>query len=183
MNRLLEVIEAAPPRAAATRVVAIDGRSGSGKTTLAQSLASALGAPLVALEDLYGGWDGLEHGVSLLGSAVLRVLDAGRTASVPRYDWLAQAWGEPWSLPPPAHLIVEGVGAGALALAPYTSVLVWIELDAQQRRERALARRYGELYGPHWHRWALQEVAFYERERVIERADLVFEAAELDAPR
>ena len=103
-------------RAGATRVVAIDGRSGAGKSTLAHELAGELEAPLVSLEDLYGGWDGLEHGVSLLLGAVLRPLAAGRPAEVPRYDWLAAAWGEPWTLSAPAHLVVEGTGAGARAL-------------------------------------------------------------------
>jgi pantothenate kinase-related protein Tda10 len=180
LEQLLTAARAAPPRTAATRVVAIDGRSGSGKSTLARALARELDAPLVALEDLYGGWEGLEDGVLLLGSAVLRPLAAGRATSVPRYDWHAAAWGDPWRLAPPEHLIVEGVGAGARSLAPYTSVLVWLELRAAIRRERALARRYGELYAPHWQRWALQEDAFFERERPLERADLVIDAESLD---
>lgn len=176
MQSLLKVIKAAPPRAAATRVIAIDGRSGSGKTTLAQTLALALAAPIVSLEDLYGGWDGLEHGVSLLASAVLRPLAEGRSASVPRYDWQAGAWAEPWTLEPPAFLLVEGVGCGAQALAEHTSLLIWLELAAERRRERALARRFGDLYGPQWQRWALQEDAFYEREAPVERADVVLDA-------
>ena len=139
LEQLVAAVRAAPPRTAATRVVAIDGRSGAGKSTLAAALARELDAPVVALEDLYGGWDGLEDGVLLLGSAVLRPLAAGRAARVPRYDWHAGAWGEPWQLAPPEHLVIEGVGAGARSLAPYTSaVLAWLELRAAIRRERAL---------------------------------------------
>ena len=41
------------------RVTAIDGRSGAGKTSLALSLADELGAPILHLERLYPGWDGL----------------------------------------------------------------------------------------------------------------------------
>jgi hypothetical protein len=179
LDQLVAAVRAAPPRTATTRVVAIDGRSGSGKSTLAAALARELDAPVVALEDLYGGWDGLEDGVLLLGSTVLRPLAAGRAARVPRYDWHAAAWGEPWQLAPPEHLVIEGVGAGARSLAPYTSVLAWLELGATIRRERALARRHGELYAPHWPRWALQEDAFFERERPRERADLVIDAEQL----
>jgi hypothetical protein len=175
LEHLVALARAAAPRAGATRVAAIDGRSGAGKSTLAHALAGELEAPLVSLEDLYGGWDGLEQGVSLLLSAVLQPLAAGRAPEVPRYDWLAAAWGESWALSPPAHLVIVGAGAGARALAPYTSVLVWLELDPALRRERALARRDGELYAPHWERWALQEDAFFERERPKERADLVVE--------
>lgn len=179
MERVLAAVAAASPSAGTTLVVAIDGRSGAGKSTLAHTLAGRLGAPLVSLEDLYGGWDGLEHGVSLLASAVLRPLAAGRAVSVPRYDWEAAAWREPWSLEPPTHLIVEGVGAGAESLAPYTSLLVWLELDAQRRRDRVLARHYGDIYGPELERWSLHEDAFYERERPRDRADVVIAAEEL----
>jgi adenylylsulfate kinase-like enzyme len=59
-------------------VIAVDGRSGSGKTSLAARLRSALHAPVVTLEDLYGGWDGLERGIDLLVSEVLEPLAAGR---------------------------------------------------------------------------------------------------------
>ena len=81
-------------------------------------------APVVALEDLYGGWDGLERGIDLLVSAVLEPLAAGRAARVPRYDWVAAAWDAPWALEPPEVLIVEGVGAGATRAAAYESLLV-----------------------------------------------------------
>ena len=171
---VLDALRAAPPRAGATRVLAVDGRSGAGKSTLARALAGELGAPLVALEDLYGGWDGLERGVELLRDAVLEPLAQGRVASVPRYDWYARAWGEPWRLAPAAELVIEGVGAGARALAPRVSVLIWIELAEGVRRRRALARDDEEVYGnPEWERWALQEDAFYARERPWERADCV----------
>jgi len=173
LDRILAAARAAPPRAGVTAVLAIDGRSGAGKSTLAQALALALDAPIVALEDLYGGWDGLEHGTALLLDAVLRPLADGNEANVPHYDWLTAAWSEPWVLAPPALLIVEGAGAGARSLAPYTSVLVWLEVSAALRRERALARRYGELYAPHWERWALQEDGYFQRDRPADRADLV----------
>ncbi|HEY5389766.1 MAG TPA: hypothetical protein VIJ83_04360, partial [Solirubrobacteraceae bacterium] len=77
----------------------------------------------------------------------------------------------PWSLEPPAELIVEGVGAGALALAPFTSVLVWIELDDEERRRQAFDERGDRsIYEPHWERWARQEEEHYARERTWERA-------------
>jgi cytidylate kinase len=181
-EQVLTLARAARPRAGATAVLAIDGRSGAGKSTLAQALALALDAPIVALEDLYGGWDGLASGVSLLLSEVLRPLADGNEAKVPHYDWLTAAWDEPWLLAPPAQLIVEGAGAGARSVAPYTSVLVWLELPAALRRERARARRYGELYAPHWERWALQEDAFFERERPELRADLILGAQPSGGP-
>jgi uridine kinase len=175
VQQLLAAIRAAPPRAGATRVVAIDGRSGAGKSTLAAALAQLLPAALVALEDLYGGWDGLEHGVEALCSQVLAPLAQRRAALVPRYDWGSCRWLEPWTLEPPDTLIVEGAGAGALAAAPYTSVLVWVDAPPALRRERALSRRPADAEG--WQRWALQEDAHLERERTRERAEIVLESA------
>ncbi len=155
-----------------TRLVAVDGRSGAGKTSLAAVLAVALNAPVVSLEDLYGGWDGLERGIDLLVGAVLQPLAAGRAAAVPRYDWVRGDWAEPWLLEPPELLIVEGVGAGARRAAAYASLLVWLEAPAPLRQKRALDRD-GETYAPYWEQWAAQEEALLAREHTPDRADLV----------
>ncbi len=164
-------------RAPRTRVIAVDGRSGSGKTSLAAELGSRLGAPVVALEDLYGGWDGLEPGIDRLVSAVLVPVAAGRPAAVPRYDWVTGQWAEPWRLEAPGTLIVEGVGAGAVRAAAYADALIWLELAAPVRQRRALGRD-GETFAPHWDRWAAQEDALLDRERTPERAGLVLDGAE-----
>jgi uridine kinase len=162
----------AAPRAGRTRVVAVDGRSGAGKTSLAARVSAELGAPVVTLEDLYGGWDGLERGIDLLVGAVLAPLSAGRAARVPRYDWVAATWGAPRVLEPPELLIVEGVGAGARRAAVYESVLVWMEVPASVRKKRALDRD-GETFAPHWDAWAAQEEVMLARERTPERADVI----------
>lgn len=128
-------LRAAPPRAGRTRVLAIDGRSGSGKTTLAAALQAELDCPVVPLEDLYGGWDGLDHGISLLAREVLAPLAAGRAAIVPRFDWRSGTWQTPRILQPPGLLIVEGVGAGAKAPATYESVVSWLEGDGVVRKK------------------------------------------------
>jgi uridine kinase len=181
-QHLVAALRAAPARAGAMRVLAIDGRSGAGKSTLAQALAGALQAPVVSLEQLYGGWDGLEHGIELLRTAVLEPLAAGLIAEIPQYDWYGASWAQARTLEPVAQLIVEGVGAGARSLAPYTSVLVWLESGTDVRRARALGERdEGELYAPHWARWARQEDAYIERERPRERAGFVIESGPADA--
>ena len=161
-----------PPRAGVTRVVAIDGRSGAGKTLLAAALARELDAPVVSLEALYGGWDGLERGIDLLVSDVLGPLAAGRAARVPRYDWLAGKWAEPVLLKPPGVLIVEGVGAGSRRAAAFESLLVWLEVPASARKKRALDRD-GETFAPYWDLWAAQEEKMLAREHTPDRADIV----------
>jgi uridine kinase len=168
------LLRAAPPRARETRIVAIDGRSGSGKTSLALALRAKLDAPVISLEYLYGGWDGLEHGIGLLVTEVLEPLAKGQTALVPHYDWVAESWDEPTPLAPPELLIVEGVGAGARRAAGYESVIVWLESPSFVRKGRALERD-GETFAPFWDRWAAQEDAMLDRERTPERADLIIE--------
>jgi uridine kinase len=169
---LVARVRAAQPRAGETRVVLVDGRSGAGKTALAARLAEALAAPVVELEHLYAGWDGLEEGIELLRTAVLEPLASGRAVFVPHYDWLAGDWAEPWPLGRSDVLVVEGVGAGARAAARYASLLIWVELAADERMKRALARD-GDLYRPHWERWADQEDALLAREETPARADVI----------
>jgi uridine kinase len=171
-----EAARRAAPRDGRTRVVAIDGRSGAGKSSLAAGLRAALGAPVVTLEDLYGGWDGLERGIELLVSEVLEPLRAGRAARVPRYDWGAAVWGTPWVLDPPGVLIVEGVGAGARRAAAYASTLAWMEAAESVRKKRALDRD-GETFAPYWDIWAAQEDAMLAREHTPDRADFIITAA------
>jgi uridine kinase len=179
-DELLERIEqlalAAPARAATTRVIAIDGRAGAGKSTLARRLAERTDAPVVQLEQLYPGWDGLQAGIDLVVEAVLIPLSAHQVAQVPRYDWLASRFIEPWPLEHPGLLIVEGVGAGARAAAAFASVLIWLELDADLRKERAMARD-GDVFRPHWERWAEQEDVLLAREQTPARADIIVPTA------
>jgi uridine kinase len=155
-------------------VVAIDGRSGAGKTSLAKVLCGELDAPVVSLEDLYGGWDGLEHGIDLLVSEILVPFAGGRTACVPRYDWLTREWAEPMLLEPPELLIVEGVGAGARRAAAFESLLVWLEAAPAARKKRALDRD-ADTFAPYWDMWTVQEDAMLARERTPERADVVID--------
>jgi len=172
VGRIRTALRSGVPRAGRTRVLAIDGRSGTGKTRLAAELSAELGAAVVSLEDFYGGWDGLDRGIGVLVSEVLEPLAAGRTVRVPRYDWVARAWGEPVVLEPPEVLIVEGVGAGARRAAAFESLLVWLEAPTAVRKQRALDRD-GETFAPYWDMWAAQEEAMLARERTQERADLV----------
>ncbi len=159
VRRIVDRLAAAPTRAGRTKVLAIDGRSGSGKSTLARAVRAALdpSPPLVAVEDLYPGWDGLSDGVARLHEWVLAPLAAGRPARYRRYDW---ARGEyragPVDVPESEVLIVEGVGAGSRSGRPYLSLVVYLEAPEPVRFARAMARD-GDTYRPHWRRWADQE--------------------------
>jgi hypothetical protein len=172
LARLAALARVSPPSAGATRVLAIDGRSGAGKSTLAEKLAARMDVPSVSLEELYGGWDGLLAGIERLVVDVLDPLAAGHAAAVPRYDWLAERWLTARTLLPPPLLIVEGVGAGALAAAPHVGVLAWLELPEEARRRRAMARD-GSIYRGHWDMWRAQEDQYLAADRTPERAGVI----------
>jgi cytidylate kinase len=163
------VVAALPP--AGRQVVLVDGGSGSGKSTLAEGVARALGAQLVRLDDFYPGWDGLEA-----ASRAVRddVLEAHRWR---RWDWAADRPAEWHHLDAALPLVVEGSGALSRRNRERASWGVWIELDATERKARALARD-GELYRPHWDRWAAQERRFFERERPDLLADCVVDESQ-----
>jgi hypothetical protein len=180
IDDLVALALAAPARCGATRLVCVDGPSGAGKTQLAARLAIALGdPPLLHMDDLYPGWDGLAEGVALLRD-VVGPLAAGRPARYPRWDWARSTYAEHHDLGTPPLLIVEGVGAGAVGApesrsgvgpAVAASLLVWLDAPEEVRYRRA-SERAGKTYAPHWARWAAQERAHFAADRTAERADV-----------
>jgi uridine kinase len=155
-------------RSAPRPVVLIDGGSGSGKSTLARQLAPLLDAQLVRLDDIYPGWDGLEVASAHVAD---HVLGEHRWR---RWDWAADRAAEWHELDPAAPLVVEGSGSLSRANRALATFGIWIELDAAERRRRALDRD-GDAYAPHWDRWAAHEAAFFERERPDLLADVVID--------
>lgn len=141
-------------------IVLIDGRSGSGKTTLATRLREHWGGEVqvVALDDLYPGWDGLAQGAAIACAQVIEPVRAGRAAWWRRWDWARSAPGDAYRTRADAPLIVEGSGLLTDASAALAPIRVWLESPTASRRSRALARD-GETYRPHWERWAAQEDA------------------------
>ena len=167
------------PTAGSSRVIALDGRSGAGKSSLAARVVEQVRvrtggrATLVAMEDLYPGWDGLEAATRALHDDVLAPLAVGAPASYRPWDWSADRPADVRVAVPAAPLVVvEGVGAGALACAPFVTALVWVAAPARVRRSRAMARD-GAAYAPHWARWALQERDHLIAHRTRARADLL----------
>jgi uridine kinase len=169
---LAERVRDGPARCGDTRLVCVDGPSGAGKSTLASRLAAALGdPPVLHMDDLYPGWDGLAAAVPLLYEQVVAPLAARRPARYRRYDWDRGEFAETRRLGRPAVLVVEGVAAGARPVAPYTSLLVWVEASRAERLRRGIARD-GETYRPQWARWAAQEAAHFAADGTRDRADL-----------
>lgn len=173
LDDLATQVHAAEPRCGGTRLVCVDGPSGSGKTVLAQGLVAALGgAPLLHMDDLYPGWDGLAAAVPLLHEWVVAPLVAGRPAHYRRYDWALGRYAEEHDLGTPPVLVVEGAGSGARIISAHAVLLVWIDAPRTERFRRAMDRD-GETYRPHWDRWAAQEQTHFATEGTPGRADVV----------
>jgi uridine kinase len=152
-------------------VVAVDGPSGSGKTTLALGVAAALGCPVVHLDRIFPGWDGLAAAVPLLTTQVLEPLARGERAAYRVWDWDTGRWDGTEEVPEGPLLVVEGCGASVRPAGGYAAVRVWVEAPPEERMRRGIERD-GEAYRPHWERWARQEAALFEADRTRERADV-----------
>ncbi|WP_366942459.1 NUDIX domain-containing protein [uncultured Serinicoccus sp.] len=160
-------------------VVAVDGPSGSGKTVLARALARDLGAPLLHMDDLYPGWDGLAASPALLAEQVLEPLARGERAAYRRWDWHAGDWAnDPVEVPEPPGgvLVVEGCGSSVGPAGEHAAVRVWVDAEPALRMRRGVARD-GEAYRPHWERWAAQEVRLFAADGTRGRADLVIDTS------
>jgi uridine kinase len=170
-DRIVAEAAARQPTLGSGRLVCVDGPAGSGKTVLAAALADALdGAPVVHMDDLYPGWDGLGR-VGTVVLDLLRPLAEGRPGSYRRYDWARGDYAEEHRLFPGPWLVLEGVGSGGSAWAQWTTLLAWVEVSADLRLERGI-RRDGEEMRPHWLRWMADEQGHFLRDGTRGRADV-----------
>lgn len=160
-----------PPTLGAARLVCIDGPAGSGKTTLAAEVAGLTAAPVVHLDDLYPGWDGL-FAVDAAVLDLLRPLAEGRPGRYRRWDWYAGGYAETREVEPAPLLVLEGVGAGNRAWADLVTTLVWVEAPPDTRRTRALERD-GDGLLEHWAGWTRDEKRLFAEQDTRARSHLV----------
>lgn len=139
-----------------TQIVLIDGRSGAGKTDLADRLASIWECPVVHLDDVYPGWDGLRAGRDAVIRDVVIPMANGGDGSYRRWDWGLGAPAETVIVPSVPLIIIEGCGILSPLSAEYADVALWVECADEIRRERAV-RRDGHATAENFVRWALQE--------------------------
>jgi dephospho-CoA kinase len=60
-------------------------------------------------------------------------------------------------------------------LAPYLSVVVWVDADRELRFERGIARD-GAAFLPYWQRWEQESQELFREEGTADRADIVVDA-------
>ncbi len=168
---LAKRIRAAAAAQGAPRVVLlIDGYSGSGKSTLANQLALVLQAQQVNLDAFYPGWGGLE-----VGSAMVRGVLDPVNPGYRRWDWKRNEPSAWQKVNAKRDLIIEGSGCLSRANRDLATFGIWIRLDPAERKRRAMARD-GSSFDDHWDRWAVQEQAFFLRERPDVVADVILDA-------
>ena len=174
-ERVLELVDDHAPTLGSGRLICIDGPAGSGKTTLSGEIAALTGAPVVHMDNLYEGWDGLPRVRHQLDQ-LLRPLSRNRPGSYRRWDWYADRWAEVVVVPPAPLLVLEGVGSGSRTHAGLITALVWVEVPPGLRLQRGLARD-GVETAEHLRAWALSEQEHFDRDGTRARADLVVDGA------
>ena len=155
------------------RILGVDGFSGSGKTTLADALARVDGVSVVSIEAFYPGWDGLAAGVDRALAQLVLPLRAGRVPTVRPWDWEHGTEGPPTPWPVGPTVVLEGCGAGAVALRRHQDLTVWVHAEPAERERRLRARADWALYRPFRAGFERQEQDLARRDRTAEHADLV----------
>ena len=161
------------PRLGRTRLIAVDGRSGSGKTWLADQLARSLGAPVIHLDDLYPGWDGLTKAADVLTEWVIEPLSRQEPAHWRRFDWDSMSYAEWHSTEAAEVVLLEGCGSIRSALAGVYAARIWVDAPAAARRQRLRARPDWGAYQPHARRWAELEEQLYAIEHTRQHCDVI----------
>jgi energy-coupling factor transporter ATP-binding protein EcfA2 len=172
-EQVLELCRSREPTLARGRLICVDGPAGSGKTTLADEIAELSGAPVLHMDDMFEGWDGLPRITEQL-QTLLRPLADGRSGTYRRWDWPANDWAETVLVPPAPLLVLEGVGSGSAEVADLVTVLAWVEVPYDLRMARGLERG-GVGVAENWQKWATDEQALFAREDTRERADVVLD--------
>lgn len=173
---ILEELRHSQPRLGPSWLLSIDGPSGGGKTTLANELADRPEVVIVELETFYRGWDGLEQGL-VVAHQVLTEFSRSRNATYRPYDWHRDKLAAPVTLQLQPVVVVEGVGAGNQAWAPWINTLIWVDADVNTRQRRAFARGHQHIEH-HWPRWTEAEKLHFRKNRTHRRADWILTTAE-----
>lgn len=172
-----DAVRAAVERLASgrTRWIGIDGFGGAGKSTLAAWLADTVADVVVVHADDFAAPSVPEWDWGRLQRQLFDPLRAGRPARYQRWDWHTDSAAEWHDVPVGAVVVIEGVSATRRELDVAWDVRVWVEAPPDIRLRRALARDGAAAERTWRERWIPEELAWAQRDRPWERADLVLD--------
>jgi hypothetical protein len=125
------------------------------------------------MDDLYGGWDGLERAWPRLLKWVLQPLRAGIAAEFRAFDWGVGRFSGPWvRVAPGRPVIVEGCGSAPRAADGVAALIVWVEAPAEECWRRLMARD-GPAATAHLRSWLAGEAEHHAREGTRARAEAI----------
>lgn len=179
LDRIMALIDAAPARLGATKLVLIDGHSGAGKTTFAEGLSRSVGAEVVHTDDQMDGWDDQFTYWERLVRNVFDPLAEGRPGGYRRYDWLEGRFAEWVCVKAAPILIVEGVGAGRAEGRALASLTIFLDAPRCVREARSLIRDGLAMQAP-LARWRRREELHFGADATAWCADVVIRAAHDD---
>ena len=157
------------------RIIAIDGPAGAGKTTLANRIAAQVEqtTAIVHMDDLYDGWNNAltPQLTRTLLQQILTPAKAEKSFGYRKYDWLQRTFGALATYPAPHLLILEGVGSGQRACAPFLDQLIWIDINSEVGLTRVL-NRDGDYLRDEIMVWQLREADHFKAENTRDRATI-----------
>lgn len=163
------------------RVLAVDGRSAGGKSTLAARLAEVIAASAVVSTDDVAWHESMFGWSGLLRDGVLRPFRTGSAVTFRPPAW--ERRGRDGVIEVAADvrvLIIEGVGASCVDLAPWLDLALWVRSDSVEAERRGIARDVASGVNgdaaetvAFWHEWQAAEQPFLLRDRPWERADAI----------
>lgn len=165
-------------------IVAIDGGSASGKTTLANILSEKYDCNVFHIDDFFlrpeqrtperfaeiGGNFDRERFVN----EVLRALTQNEDVTYRPFDCSTLSLKEPITLEKKRINVVEGAYSTHSVLEKYYDLSVFLDIEPNYQRERILIRNSKALAKRFFDEWIPLERRYFEGDKVIERADIVF---------
>lgn len=145
-------------------VIAVDGRSAGGKTTLAKKLAAELEAALLSTDD-FAWWHSYFDWPEMLIENAIKPLVAGDSIDFKPPAWIEKGRDDSIQAAARDFVIVEGVGAGQERMRANIDVIVWVQSDEDEARERGISRDLAERPDLEeatrfWDEWMAEENPF-----------------------
>ncbi|MFG1806926.1 uridine kinase [Streptomyces sp. NPDC049040] len=177
LREVAGALDLLPPSCGPVRLVAVDGHAGAGKSTLAARLAAeAGGVPVVHTDDLATHEEPFDW-AERLNAELLVPFREGREARHRVYDWTARRFDGERLVPAAPVVLVEGVGAGRLAMRPSLALTLWLEVDPATARQRGI-RRDGPGLEHFWTGWSAAEDRHFADDPTRPFADLLVHQTE-----